>query len=189
MSVWLGDILVMIGLLVAARQAATTRADISGTLPNCTPPSLTFGQEMLISMASIGESSKRCVTSTYSSIVEPLTLAMKRVSSKSSPGRISSTTVSTPGFCRPIALSMPIGVSQTRCGLLPRRASPVVPLRTTAPTSRFEKPSTRVYSSPKPTQPDSSTMGDAKDRPQKSTCRGLGFDALIRCGILRQCST
>ena len=51
-----------------------------------------FGQEMLISIASIGESSKRRVTSTYSSIVEPQTLAMKRVSVKSSVGRIRSTT-------------------------------------------------------------------------------------------------
>jgi hypothetical protein len=66
---------------------------------------------MLISIASIGESSKRFVTRTYSSIVDPETLAMKRVSVKSRPGRISSTTLSTPGFCRPIALSMPIGVS------------------------------------------------------------------------------
>src|SRR5512139_980919 len=38
-----------------------------------------------------------------------------------------------------------------------------------APTSRFENPSTRVYSSPKPTQPDSNTMGEASRRPQKST--------------------
>ena len=45
---------------------------------------------MLISIASIGESSKRRVTSTYSSIVEPQTLAMKRVSLKSSVGRIRS---------------------------------------------------------------------------------------------------
>src|SRR5262245_54977704 len=43
-----------------------------------------------------------------------------------------------------------------------------------APTSRLEKPSTRVYSSPKPTQPDSRTMGEASERPQKSTCRGGG---------------
>ena len=43
---------------------------------------------MLISIASIGESSKRRVTSAYSSIVEPQTLAMKRVSLKSSVGRI-----------------------------------------------------------------------------------------------------
>jgi len=64
MSVWLGDSLVMSGFFVTARHAATTRADISGTLPNCTPPSLMFGQEMLISIASIGESSKRRVVST-----------------------------------------------------------------------------------------------------------------------------
>ena len=62
-SVWLGESLVMMGLRVALRQAATTRADISGSLPKATPPSRTFGQEMLISMASMGESSKRRVTS------------------------------------------------------------------------------------------------------------------------------
>ncbi len=66
---------------------------------------------MLISIASIGESSKRRVTSAYSSIVEPETLAMKRVSVKSSDGRIFLTTWSVPGFCRPMALSMPFGVS------------------------------------------------------------------------------
>jgi len=38
-SVWLGDSLVMMGLAVAARHAATTRADMSGLLPNATPPS------------------------------------------------------------------------------------------------------------------------------------------------------
>jgi hypothetical protein len=63
MSVWLGDSLVISGLPVTARQASTTRADMSGSLPKATPPSFTFGQEMLISMASIGESSKRRVTS------------------------------------------------------------------------------------------------------------------------------
>src|SRR5258706_3344574 len=167
MSVWLGDILVISGLLVTARQAATTRADISGTLPNCTPPSLMLGQDMLISIASMGESSKRRVTSTYSSTVEPQALAMKRVSVKSSEGRMERTTASTPGFCRPMALSMPSYVSATRCGGLPSLALPVVPLSTIAPTSRFEKPATRVYSSPNPTQPDSSTIGLAKLSPQK----------------------
>jgi len=42
---------------------------------------------MLTSTASIGEASKRRVTSTYSSMVEPETFAMKRVSVKSSCGR------------------------------------------------------------------------------------------------------
>ena len=126
---------------------------------------------MLISIASIGESSKRRVTSAYSSMVEPQTLAMKRVSVKSSVGRILRTTWSTPGFCRPIALIMPSGVSVTRCGGLPRRGWPVVPFSTIAPTSRFENPAMRVYSSPKPTQPESSTIGEANFRPQKSIAR------------------
>src|SRR6059058_951749 len=104
-------------------------------------------------------------------MVEPHTLAMKRVSVKSSCGRIPRTTCSTPGFCRPIAFSMPAGVSYTRCGGLPRRGSPVVPLRTTAPASRLEKPSMRVYSSPKPTQPESSTIGEAKSMPQNFRLR------------------
>ena len=73
-----------------------------------------------------------------------------------------------------MAFSMPIGVSHTRCGGLPSRGSRVVPLSTMAPTSVFEKPSTRVYSSPKPTQPDSSTIGEARRRPQKSTAREAG---------------
>jgi hypothetical protein len=59
MSVWLGESLVISGLSVTLRQAATTRADMSGSLPKATPPSFTLGQEMLISMASMGESSKR----------------------------------------------------------------------------------------------------------------------------------
>ena len=39
-------------------------------------------------------------------------------------------------------------------------------LSTMAPTSRLEKPSMRVYSSPKPTQPERSTIGEASFRPQ-----------------------
>src|SRR5580693_3343167 len=68
-----------------------------------------------------------------------------------------------------MALSMPAGVSYTRCGALPRRGSRVVPLSTMAPASRLLKPSTRVYSSPKPTQPDSNTIGEVSCRPQNAT--------------------
>src|SRR5688572_13332611 len=46
-----------------------------------------------------------------------------------------------------------------------------------APTSRLEKPSTRVYSSPNPTQPESNTMGEESSRPQKLTRKGLGKEA------------
>ena len=43
-----------------------------------------------------------------------------------------------------------------------------------APTSRLENPSTRVYSSPKPTQPDSSTIGEASSSPQKRVASEAG---------------
>ena len=39
------------------------------------------------------------------------------------------TTASTPGFCRPMAFSMPMGVSAMRWGSLPSRGCSVVPLR------------------------------------------------------------
>ena len=112
-------------------------------------------------------------------MVEPQALATMRVSVKSSPGSMARTTCSTPGFCSPMALSMPHAVSANRCGGLPSRGNPVVPLSTMAPTSRFEKPATRVYSSPKPTQPDSSTIGEVSSSPQKrlassSDCSGDG---------------
>ncbi len=76
MSVWLGESLVISGLAVAARSAATTWADISGSLPKTAPPALTLGQEMLISTAATGESSKMRATSANSSRVEPAMLAM-----------------------------------------------------------------------------------------------------------------
>ena len=46
---------------------------------------------------------------------------------------------STPGFCRPMALSMPAGVSQTRGGGLPGQATGATPLVTTAPQISGEK--------------------------------------------------
>ena len=107
MSVWLGDNFVIKGFFVALRQASTTFADIIGSFPNSTPPFLIFGQEILISIAFIGESSNIRVISSYSSIVEPDKFAIKHVSSKSRCGKYSSTTTFEPGFCKPIAFNMP----------------------------------------------------------------------------------
>ena len=72
-------------------------------------------------MASIGEASKRRVTSTYSSIVEPQTLAMKRVSLKSSCGRMCAHDLIDAGVLQADGVEHPGGVSYTRCGGLPRR--------------------------------------------------------------------
>jgi len=61
-TVSLSAVFAISGFEVCSRHAATTFADISGKLPKDTPPSLMFGHDMFISMASIGESSNRLVT-------------------------------------------------------------------------------------------------------------------------------
>ena len=50
-SVTLGESLTINGFLVTARQADTTDAAQSGSVPNTMPPCLTLGQEMLTSSA------------------------------------------------------------------------------------------------------------------------------------------
>src|SRR5690348_12431172 len=49
------------------------------------------------------------------------------------------------------------------------------------PASRLVNPATRVYSSPKPTQPDNKTMGESNLRPQKSSAREAGKDMVGSC--------
>ena len=78
----------MSGFLVTARQAATTRADMSGYVAELHAAFLHVRAGDVDLHGVDGGMSKRRVTSTYSSIVEPETLAMKRVSEKSSFGRI-----------------------------------------------------------------------------------------------------
>ena len=97
-SVWLGESFVIIGLLVFLRHISTTLKDISGSFPKATPPSLTLGQEMLISIASISVSSKCLATSPYSSTLEPEILIINLVSSLSKVGKISVMTELVPGF-------------------------------------------------------------------------------------------
>ena len=80
----------------------------------------------------------------YSATVEPETLAMKRVCEKSSLGRISLTTASTPGFCKPMAFSMP-SVVQPGGGVIAQARSRVVPFRQIAPASRLENPYAGIF--------------------------------------------
>src|SRR5262245_16877729 len=84
-----------------------------------------------------------------------------------------------------MAFSIPIGVSYTRCGGLPSLGSRVVPLSTIAPASRLENPSTRVYSSPKPTHPDRRTIGEASLRPQKSSASDEGGETVMTAASVR----
>jgi hypothetical protein len=129
---------------------------------------------MLISRASIGDASKRRVTSTYSSMVEPHTLAMKRVSLKSSCGRMPFTTCSTPGFCRPMAFNIPAGVSYTRCGGVAQARSCGGALEhDRARIAVGETLDAGCTPRRSPHSRRAAPRGRAKSRPQNFRCRGL----------------
>ncbi len=134
MSVTFGESLVMTGRLVAPLTAATTFAASTGSVPKTMPPFLTLGHDILTSMAATPACpSSLLATSAYSSIVSPNMLATTLVSIPSSRGSFSEMNASTPTFCRPMALSIPHGVSTMRGAGLPCRGFRESPFTTIAP--------------------------------------------------------
>jgi hypothetical protein len=115
--------------------------------PNWMPPSLMFGQEMFSSSAATPFASDSTRdTSTYSSIVDPQTLTITVAPSRSSSGSFSRTNRRTPMPCRPIALSIPDGVSTMRGGGWPSRSARNRPLTAIAPSE--DRSSRSAYSTP-----------------------------------------
>src|SRR5579864_1837331 len=84
-------------------------------------------------------------------------------------------TISTPGFCRPIALSMPDGVSAMRLGSFPARGLRVVPLVTIAP--RAER-STWGASKPYANVPEATRSGVRRRRPRPRSTESRGASAM-----------
>src|SRR3954471_15257894 len=81
-----------------------------------------------------------------------------------------STTASTPGFCSPIELSIPPGVSVTRGVGLPIRALRVVPLQQIPPSRSTS--TTSPYSTPYPNVPEATRIGFGSTSPRpRSTDR------------------
>ena len=80
-------------------------------------------------------------------------------------GAFSRRTPATPGFGKPIELSMPAGVSTVRGVGLPSRASGVTVLVTMAP-SRLRSTRSR-YSSPNPKVPEAVSTGERNTRPSR----------------------
>ena len=114
------------------------------------PPTLTLGQEMFSSTMSTPLSLSMAAPSTYSSSLWPPRLAMATVpyfclSSSISP---SSTSMKcwTPGFCRPMLLMRPEGVSHRRSPLLPYWPCRVRPLPEMPPI--LLKSASSSYSTP-----------------------------------------
>jgi len=113
MSVTLGDSLMISGKSPMARRTApVTRPVWAGSVAKWMPPSLTLGQETLSSSAaSPSAPASRRAASTYSSTLPPSTLAMMVAPVARSGGSLSRRKASMPTFCKPMALSIPAGVS------------------------------------------------------------------------------
>ena len=135
MLVTLGESLTITGFWTASFTARVTAAAAFGSVPKLMPPPCTFGQEILTSsQPTCPHASSLRQTSTYSSMEKPLTLAMTGFwKTRCSFGSSSAITASTPGFCRPTALSIPPGASAMRGCALPVRGCRVVPLKENVP--------------------------------------------------------
>ena len=120
MSVTLGESFIYIGLRQRFFTSAHTRAALRASAPKASPPPCTFGQEMLISRMSTSAPSSRAAVSAYSSSEKPEMFASftPRYTAFSR-GNSSAITASTPGFCRPMALSRPQSHSAMRGSGLP----------------------------------------------------------------------
>ena len=150
-SVTFGDSLTIKGCAALSFTRRVMCSTAFAWVPKAMPPSLTFGQEMLSSKKSTGDSRSRSTTSTYSSSLWPQTLTTTRVSNCFKKGKSRLRNTSTPGFCRPIAFSMPLGVSAMRGVGLPAHGTAATPLVTTAPS--LFKSTNSLYSSPAPKVP------------------------------------
>ena len=135
-----GASLGMMGSVVAARTARTTSAKVSTRVPKLAPPSLTLGQETLSSsMATPGLPSSAAATWAYSSALVPQMLTMAGTPRAARKGRSSAMKASTPGPCRPMALSRPPGTSAWRGRGLPGQGRARTPLTVTAPRRETSK--------------------------------------------------
>ena len=103
------------GNVVAARTARVTSADISGSQPKQNPPALILGQEIFTSSpATPGVSSRRLAIIAKSSTVSAEILTIAGTCQCSQSGGYFLMNPLMPGFCSPIAFSIPAGVSVMR---------------------------------------------------------------------------
>jgi hypothetical protein len=116
----------------AARQVATTSSTDAGPAQKARPPHSTFGHERLSSTAETRSSPARFSQRRANSLTVSPATETKMGIPRSNASR-SCKKLSTPGFWRPIELTIPAGVSATRGGGLPALADGVVVLGSIAP--------------------------------------------------------
>ena len=156
-SVTFGDNFTMTGFFVCVLTCSVTAAAALGSVPNTMPPSLTLGQEILTSSPATPSTSSASASLPYSSAEPAEILTIRGAPICLVLGRISRLNTSSPGFSRPIQLSMPDGVSATRTPGFPALGSGVIPLEMTAPISLRSRKS--LYSTPNPKVPEAPMTG------------------------------
>src|SRR5215469_13022752 len=160
MSVTSGDSLANTGrsYLAWPRTASMTAAESSGLAANTRPRCSTFGHEMLTSIAvTPAASDTLAASSAYSATVPPAIETTARAPRESSHGRSRCRKASMPGPCRPIELSMPLGVSAIRGVGRPARGPSMTDLVTKAPI--LETSMNWASSRPAPAHPEAVMIG------------------------------
>ena len=163
MLVTLGVSFMMTGWAATRRILSVIRKRASGSCPKAMAPSFTLGQETLISSRSTASPASRSTTARYSSSVLPQTLTMTLVSNCFRNSRSRFTKTSTPGFCSPMALSMPPYTSVTLGTGLPSQGVLATPLVVTAPS--LFRSTNSLYSIPDPKVPEAVVTGFLKVTP------------------------
>ena len=116
MSVTAGESFTNNGSVVSARALVTTSRSASGSWPNSIPPARTFGQLTFSSKPSIPStpSSRATTSAKCSTAADDVDQDSRSRHALSEPRQVLVRTASTPGFARPIALSIPAANSATR---------------------------------------------------------------------------
>ncbi len=139
-----------------------------GSAANSSPRVSTFGQERFSSSRwTASSAASRSATRANSSALRPTTLTATRAPASRRNWRSVLQNCSTPGFWRPMALSIPDGVSAIRGVGRPRRGSRLTDLVTTPPMPARSRKA--AISRPKPKQPDAARTGVASGTPHRST--------------------
>jgi len=163
-SVTFGESFTMRSLFVCFLTSSTTVYATSGSTPKATPPALTFGHEIFTSIPATSFISLILDASkTYSSMVFPYILTITGVLNCFKNGILFSINASIPIFSRPMAFSMPQGVSTTLGGLFPKDGSRERPFTIMAP--KLSRSIKSLNSSPYPNVPEAVITGFLSARP------------------------
>src|SRR5450631_3539871 len=173
MSVTSGLSLAKMGMLFGSvsRTRAMTWADERGSHAKTSPRLATLGQEMLTSTpttaSKAGDSHSAEATSAYSPAVFPAMETSTRAPTDLSHTRSPEANSAIPGPCKPIELSIPLGVSAIRGVPRPDRGSAITVLVTNAPSPAMSKK--RCSSLPLAAQPEAVISGFGRLIPARST--------------------